>query len=124
MIGSGDVDFKMSIESIGGDYESGSCDASASGTGEISCVAEDSPGVNFKVDEDKHYLVCIKTKDSDDNKKYEINSEEVEPVCGFFGNFDEYDVDYDEESIGALRLSFDSRLDSGKKMFATLFRSC
>ncbi len=91
-----DVSFDMTIESLNGDGdEYGSCVASASGTGEINCVPLDYKDLDFMVKEQRDYIVCIKTTDSADDRKYEINSEEIEPLCGFSGIFDEYDIDFD-----------------------------
>ena len=94
LIGVDPVDFDVSIESFSGD-EYGSCVATSVGAiGDpvpeaVSCVPD-----NFAVDEDKEYVVCIKTSDSADDLKYEINSEETEP-CGFSGNFNGYDIDFE-----------------------------
>ncbi len=77
------VEFKMSIES----YDTyGSCNVNATGTGGIDCIAE-----NFKIEDEKEYMVCIQVEDALDNNKYGIKYETHNP-CGFSGS-NQYDFD-------------------------------
>ena len=56
--------------------ECGSCQASTSGSGRISCVAD------FEIDKKQDFFVCMSTQNSVDNFKYKINSETDNP-CGY-----------------------------------------
>jgi len=82
--GDENVDFDMIIYN---DDEYESCTAEASGSGEISCVAE------LDIFEEEDYFVCIKVKSSADDSKYSIGYEQNNP-CGFVGEFEEYEYDF------------------------------
>ncbi len=88
--GNGEVDFEMSIKKTYG-FDKEICTATATGTGlqRISCIPDD-----FSVNKEEDYFVCIKTKNSADNGKYEIASEQENP-CGFAGDIETYDYDFD-----------------------------
>ena len=72
------VDFIFNI--YNNNYE-GSCTATATGSGKISCIPS-----NFKIDSQQDFFVCINAKNSQDNNKYAINYEQNQS-CGFTGEF-------------------------------------
>ena len=75
----GAVEFEMIIyNNTYGDYDF--CYATGSTSGEIGCVPLD-----FKINEEKYFYVCIRTKNSGDNNKYKINYE-TKGTCGFAGS--------------------------------------
>ena len=81
--GGENVEFKMSIESYD-DY--GSCNANATGTGEIKCIPQ-----GFKIEDQKEYTVCIQVEDAANENDYSIKYESNNP-CGFSGE-SQYDFD-------------------------------
>lgn len=87
--GGTNVQFDMKIENAeGGDYKS--CTATATGTGRIACTP-----IDFQIKKAGDYYVCIKTKNSADANKYELNYEATHP-CGFSGDYDgQYDYDFE-----------------------------
>ena len=83
------VPFDLKITKVEGG-NSQTCSVTASGTGRIACIPS-----NFKIDEDGDYYVCVKTKNSADANKYEINYEQ-EHSCGFTGSYSgTYDYDFE-----------------------------
>jgi len=74
------VDFQMIVYQED-DYAYGDCIATAQGTGEISCMPE-----NFQILNDGNYFVCMATSNQEDNQKYSINYETVNP-CGFTNDY-------------------------------------
>jgi PKD repeat protein len=87
VIGSGNVNFTMSIEEVDGGFKK-TCLTNASQSGEINCTVLD-----FSV-EDGDYLVCVSTTKSSDANKYKIRYEQTSP-CGFSGDYSgDYDYDF------------------------------
>tara|TARA_Y100000296_G_C5175608_1_gene259876 strand:+ start:1017 stop:3644 length:2628 start_codon:yes stop_codon:yes gene_type:complete len=68
--------FVLSLNSEG---NGASCETIATSSGRISCVP------NFEINKKQDFFVCIRTKNSADNFKYEINSETNAP-CGYAGS--------------------------------------
>ncbi len=87
--GVGLVNFDMTIAKTDGS-RSASCPTSASESGRVSCIP-----INFPINEDGDYHVCIKTSSSMDINKYKIAYEQTSP-CGFTGTFEGvYDYDFE-----------------------------
>ncbi len=115
----GNVDFIMRI--YNDDYD-GSCTASASGSGKINCV------VNLSITFPQDFFACIRTKNSEDNNKYSINSERNNP-CGFTGSFDDnYNYDFDIFAqpgnyylVGTFTLDNNELANSGNNMNLAIY---
>tara|TARA_Y100000310_G_scaffold165679_1_gene165419 strand:+ start:1306 stop:3963 length:2658 start_codon:yes stop_codon:yes gene_type:complete len=103
------------ILSLNDDKNTISCEASTTSSKRISCV------INSEISENKDFFVCIKTKDSADNFKYQINSETNTP-CGYAGD-KENERDFKifakpgkYASIGNFVLNNDELQDSGSSI--------
>lgn len=73
----GTVDFNLDI--CDANNNCGFCVATASNTGRISCI------VDYQINEEQDFFVCIKAKNFKDNTNYSINSETNE-ACGYAGS--------------------------------------
>ena len=60
-------------------YNCNSCDTTASGTGRVSCI------INQTINSEGDFFVCINAQSSADNSKYKINSETIN-TCGYAGD--------------------------------------
>ncbi len=82
----GNVKFIIRVYNEDGDF--GTCTASATGTGNISCE------INKSVEKKQDFSVCISTEKYEDNNKYGMYYEQNSP-CGFSENNDEeYTYDF------------------------------
>ena len=93
LVGSGGANFVMSIESIDSS-EYGSC-LITTHTGFLDDKVSCEP-LGFIINKEQEYFVCIKAKtQADEDKKYKINYERIDP-CGFSGNFnDDFNFDFE-----------------------------
>lgn len=113
-ISGGNVTFTLSIsnESLG-IYKS--CDQYIASSGEISCVIP-----NLKTSEFSDFFVCIKTKNTADNDKYQVKYERDEP-CGFPDFFTgNYTYDFEIFAQGSLYDAIGSFVLNNTEMVASV----
>lgn len=93
----GEVPFKFTIRDTS-NVEIGSCEATATASGEINCL------INSSNIEGGNYYSCIETKTSSGNEKYKINSETT-AACGYATtqtNKRDFEIFVQTEKYGAI----------------------
>jgi len=76
--------FSLSIQDEDENY--GYCEKMATASGTVECSPKNG-NLDFRINEEKNYYVCIKAKSSADNSDYKINYEGTNPpICGYAGS--------------------------------------
>ncbi len=93
--GSGSSQFQMSIQNINGSSATGNCLVTATGSGQISCIAKNSgSSSNYLIKNSGNFWICIKQAVGTANS-YQINSANPANPCGYVGNFaGNYTIDF------------------------------
>lgn len=95
VMGSGNAQFQMTINSTNGSSGVGSCTATASGTQPVICVATNPGGSTYyNIKNNGDFWVCIKQTSGSSNS-YQINTANQANSCGFVGAFSgNYTIDF------------------------------